>query len=57
MTFSYDGVPVLVMGAGTAGAASARALLRHGAHVTVLDRKDGAALQELAAAGAKVVVA
>jgi len=48
---------VLVLGTGTAGAASARALLRQGAQVTVLDQKDTPALQELAAAGAKAVVA
>jgi UDP-N-acetylmuramoylalanine--D-glutamate ligase len=53
----YEGRPVLVLGSGMAGAASARALLRHGAQVTVVDRQDTAALQELAAAGAKVVVA
>jgi UDP-N-acetylmuramoylalanine--D-glutamate ligase len=48
---------VLVLGTGTAGAASARVLLRHGAQVTVVDQKETAALTELAAAGAKAVVA
>jgi len=57
MSHGFTDRRVLVLGTGTAGAASARALLRHGAQVTVLDQKDTPALQELAAAGAKAVVA
>jgi UDP-N-acetylmuramoylalanine--D-glutamate ligase len=52
----YAGRPVLVAGARVAGAAAARALLRAGATVTVVDRQDGPALAELAAAGARAVV-
>lgn len=57
MPADYDGRPVLVLGTGTAGAASARALLRHGARVTVADQKDTPALAELADAGATPIVA
>ncbi|NUT31838.1 MAG: FAD-binding protein, partial [Hamadaea sp.] len=57
MTADYDGRAVLVLGTGTAGAAAARALLRHGARVTVADQKDTPALAELAAAGATAIVA
>jgi UDP-N-acetylmuramoylalanine--D-glutamate ligase len=52
----YADRPILVLGAGVAGAASARVLLRQGAHVTVIDQRDSAAVRELAAAGAKTVV-
>jgi UDP-N-acetylmuramoylalanine--D-glutamate ligase len=52
----YAGRAVLVAGAGVAGAASARALLHLGAHVTVLDRRDSPALATLADAGATVVI-
>ncbi|GII22086.1 UDP-N-acetylmuramoyl-L-alanine--D-glutamate ligase [Planosporangium mesophilum] len=52
----YAGRRVLVAGAGVAGAAAARALLAAGAEVTVVDRADGPALEELRAAGAKTAV-
>jgi UDP-N-acetylmuramoylalanine--D-glutamate ligase len=52
----FSGRRVLVAGAGIAGTASARVLLREGAEVTVLDRVDGPALTALRAAGAKTVV-
>jgi UDP-N-acetylmuramoylalanine--D-glutamate ligase len=48
---------VLVAGTGVAGEASATVLLRAGADVTVLDRRDGEAVQRLRAAGAHVVLA
>jgi UDP-N-acetylmuramoylalanine--D-glutamate ligase len=53
----WDGRPVVVAGAAVAGAAAARALLRRGAAVTVVDRQASAATEELATAGARVVVA
>lgn len=53
----WVGRRVLVAGAAVAGAAAARALLRRGAAVTVLDRAASAATGELAAAGAEVVIA
>src|SRR5690554_670191 len=53
----WDARPVVVAGAGVAGAAAARALLRRGAAVTVVDRHDSAATAQLAAAGAKIVIA
>jgi len=46
----------LVAGAGVAGAAAARALLEAGAQVTVVDRRDGPALAELAGLGARTVI-
>jgi UDP-N-acetylmuramoylalanine--D-glutamate ligase len=52
----YAGRRVLVAGAGVAGAASARVLLRAGAEVTVVDRADGPVLADLRAAGAKTVL-
>ncbi|MCW2638254.1 MAG: UDP-N-acetylmuramoylalanine/D-glutamate ligase [Dactylosporangium sp.] len=52
----YAGRRVLVAGAGVAGAASARALIAEGAEVAVVDRADSAALGQLRAAGARVVV-
>jgi UDP-N-acetylmuramoylalanine--D-glutamate ligase len=52
----YAGRPVLVAGARVAGIAAARALLRAGAAVTVVDRQDVPALADLAAAGARTVV-
>jgi UDP-N-acetylmuramoylalanine--D-glutamate ligase len=48
---------VLVVGAGVAGAACARVLLADGVPVTVLDRAPGPALDALAGAGARIVVA
>ncbi|HET8681324.1 MAG TPA: UDP-N-acetylmuramoyl-L-alanine--D-glutamate ligase, partial [Micromonosporaceae bacterium] len=48
---------VLVAGARVAGAAAARALLRLGAEVVVVDRSASAGTEALAAAGARVVVA
>jgi UDP-N-acetylmuramoylalanine--D-glutamate ligase len=51
----YAGVRVVVVGAGVAGAASARVLLDLGASVTVLDRRDSPALAGLAAAGARAM--
>ncbi|GAA2517273.1 UDP-N-acetylmuramoyl-L-alanine--D-glutamate ligase [Pilimelia columellifera] len=53
----YSRRVVLVGGSGVAGAASARALLSRGADVTVLDRAASPALDELARAGARTVVA
>jgi UDP-N-acetylmuramoylalanine--D-glutamate ligase len=50
------GAAVLVAGARVAGFACALTLLRRGARVTVVDRSPIAALDELAAAGARVVV-
>lgn len=50
------GLPVVVAGAGTSGAAATRALLRLGAAVTVTDRTDGERLAELAAQGARPAV-
>jgi UDP-N-acetylmuramoylalanine--D-glutamate ligase len=47
---------VVVAGAGVAGAASALALLRRGARVTVLDRAASARADELATAGAVIVI-
>lgn len=57
MTIGYAGRRVVVAGAGVAGVASARVLLRLGAEVTVVDRAGSARLDELAAAGAKIIVA
>jgi UDP-N-acetylmuramoylalanine--D-glutamate ligase len=48
---------ILVAGTGVAGAAAARALLKNGNQVTVLDRTAGPATEALAAAGATVVIA
>ncbi|HEY3010142.1 MAG TPA: UDP-N-acetylmuramoyl-L-alanine--D-glutamate ligase [Micromonosporaceae bacterium] len=48
---------IVVAGAAIAGAASARALLRLGADVTVVDRVASARTDELAAAGARIVIA
>ncbi|HEV7896746.1 MAG TPA: UDP-N-acetylmuramoyl-L-alanine--D-glutamate ligase [Planosporangium sp.] len=56
MSVGYAGRPVLVAGAGVAGAASARALMGAGAEVTVVDRSDSAALGKLRADGARIVV-
>jgi UDP-N-acetylmuramoylalanine--D-glutamate ligase len=53
----WDGRPVVVAGAAVAGSAAATALLRRGAAVTVVDRRAGPALDRLAAAGARVVIA
>ncbi|HZN17865.1 MAG TPA: UDP-N-acetylmuramoyl-L-alanine--D-glutamate ligase [Micromonosporaceae bacterium] len=53
----YAGRRVLVAGARVAGAAAARALLRLGAEVVVVDRAASAETEALAAAGARVVVA
>ncbi|HWG98665.1 MAG TPA: UDP-N-acetylmuramoyl-L-alanine--D-glutamate ligase [Pilimelia sp.] len=53
----YAGRRVVVVGAGVAGAASARALLARGARVSVLDRAESAETARLAAAGARVVLA
>ena len=44
-------------GAGVAGAAAARALLRRGAQVTVVDRAASEATERLAGAGARIVIA
>ena len=57
MTIAYEGRTVLVAGAGVAGAACADALLRRGASVVVVDRKESADTARLAAAGARVVIA
>jgi UDP-N-acetylmuramoylalanine--D-glutamate ligase len=40
VTGGYDGLPVVVAGAGVSGAAAARALRAHGARVTVVDRDE-----------------
>jgi UDP-N-acetylmuramoylalanine--D-glutamate ligase len=56
MTTGYAGRAVLVAGAGVAGAAAARALLRVGAEVTIVDRRHGTVLDELASLGATVVI-
>jgi len=53
----YSDRGVLVLGTGTAGAASARALLAAGARVTVVDQKATSALSELGDLGARAVVA
>jgi UDP-N-acetylmuramoylalanine--D-glutamate ligase len=53
---SYAGRRVVVAGAGVAGAASARALLARGAEVTVVDRAASPRAEELAAAGATLVI-
>lgn len=53
----WTGRPVVVAGAAVAGSAAARALLRRGAAVTVVDRTASAATGALAAAGARVVLA
>ncbi|HET8659290.1 MAG TPA: UDP-N-acetylmuramoyl-L-alanine--D-glutamate ligase [Micromonosporaceae bacterium] len=53
----YAGRRVLVAGARVAGAAAARALLRLGAEVVVVDRAASAGTEALAAAGARVVLA
>ena len=47
----------LVVGSGMAAAACARALLADGSEVTVLDRAETAGTADLAAAGARVVIA
>jgi UDP-N-acetylmuramoylalanine--D-glutamate ligase len=52
----WDGRPVVVAGAAVAGAAAARALLRRGAVVTVIDRVESEATAGLAADGARVVI-
>ena len=54
---SWAGRPVLVAGSAVAGSAAARALLRRGAAVTVIDRASSAATDRLAAEGARVVIA
>lgn len=54
---AWNGRPVVVAGAAMAGTAVARALLRRGAVVTVVDRVATAATRGLAADGARVVVA
>jgi UDP-N-acetylmuramoylalanine--D-glutamate ligase len=54
---SFEGRRVLVAGTGVAGEASATVLLRAGAAVTVMDRRDGEAVGRLRAAGADVVLA
>jgi UDP-N-acetylmuramoylalanine--D-glutamate ligase len=53
----FAGRTVLVAGAGLAGASAVRALLARGARVLLADRSAGAAVQELAAAGAEFVAA
>ena len=53
---TYAGRRVLVAGARVAGIASARALLRAGATVTVVDAAAVPALEELAAQGARTAV-
>ena len=52
----YDGRRVLVAGAAVAGAAAAEAVLRLGATVTVVDRKESPRTAALEAAGARVVI-
>ncbi|HYN97505.1 MAG TPA: Mur ligase family protein, partial [Pilimelia sp.] len=54
---TYTGRAVVVAGAGVAGFAAATALLRLGARVTVIDRAASARTAELAAAGARIVLA
>jgi UDP-N-acetylmuramoylalanine--D-glutamate ligase len=54
---AYEGRKVLVAGTGVAGEASATVLIRLGADVTVVDRRDGEAVERLRAAGAAVVLA
>ncbi|NUR72656.1 MAG: UDP-N-acetylmuramoyl-L-alanine--D-glutamate ligase [Hamadaea sp.] len=56
MSSVYEGRRVLVVGTGTAGAASARALLKAGAQVTVTDQKATDALAALRDLGAVVSV-
>ena len=53
----WTGRRVVVAGAGVAGAAAARALLRRGAQVTVVDRAASEATERLAGAGARIVIA
>jgi UDP-N-acetylmuramoylalanine--D-glutamate ligase len=53
----YGGRKILVAGTGVAGEASATVLLRLGADVTVVDRRDGEAVERLRAAGAAVILA
>jgi UDP-N-acetylmuramoylalanine--D-glutamate ligase len=53
----YSGRAVVVAGTGVAGFAAARALLGLGARVTVVDRVASARTEELAGAGARVVIA
>jgi len=53
----YAGRRVVVAGARVAGAACARVLMGLGAQVTVVDRTPSANTEELAAAGARVVIA
>ena len=53
---SYRGRRVLVAGAAVAGAAAARVLLDLGAELTVVDRTPSARTEELAAAGARVLI-
>ncbi len=50
-----DGAPVLVCGAGLAGAGAARALLARGADVLVSDRAASPAVHELVRAGARYI--
>ena len=52
----FAGRRVVVAGAGVSGAPAARALLELGAEVTVVDRADSAATDELAAAGATLAI-
>jgi UDP-N-acetylmuramoylalanine--D-glutamate ligase len=54
--FSYDGRSVLVAGARVAGAACARALMRLGASVTVVDRAASQEATALAEEGATVII-
>jgi len=51
---SWSGLPVLVAGAGTSGEAAARALLRLGAAVTVVDRAESERTVALATLGASI---
>jgi UDP-N-acetylmuramoylalanine--D-glutamate ligase len=53
---SWAGRRVVVAGAGASGAAAARALLRLGARVTVVDRAPSARTEALAAAGAALAL-
>lgn len=52
---SWEGRRVVVAGAAVAGSAAARALLRRGAEVTVIDRRASGETEALATAGARVV--
>ncbi len=53
----YAGRSVVVAGARVAGVACAQALLRLGARVTVIERTDSDRTEELAGAGARIVIA